>query len=62
MSIPKQTKITFKQSLKVDLGEVTVELNYPGPSHTAGSITALVPQDKVLFVGDILFSRYCSRR
>jgi len=50
--------ITFKQSLKVNLGEVTVELNYPGPSHTACSITALVPQDKVLFTGDILFSHY----
>ena len=50
--------ITFKQSVKVDLGGITVELNYPGPSHTVGSITALVPQDKVLFVGDILFSHY----
>ena len=29
-----------------------------GPSHTSSSITALVPQDKVLFVEDILFSHY----
>lgn len=50
--------ITFKQDMTIDLGGVTVQLNYPGAAHTSGSITAYVPQDKVLFVGDILFTRY----
>ncbi|MFH0824347.1 MAG: MBL fold metallo-hydrolase [Pseudomonadota bacterium] len=50
--------ITFTDSMTVDLGDVTVELRYPGPTHTNDSITAYVPQDKVIFVGDILFSRY----
>jgi glyoxylase-like metal-dependent hydrolase (beta-lactamase superfamily II) len=50
--------ITFTDSMTIDLGDVTVQLDYPGPSHTDDSITAYVPQDKVLFTGDILFTRY----
>ncbi len=50
--------ITFTDSMKIDLGGVTVELRYPGPTHTNDSIVAYVPQDKVMFVGDILFTRY----
>lgn len=50
--------VTFAQDMRIDLGDVTVELSYPGPTHTSGSITAYVPQDKVLFAGDILFTRY----
>ena len=50
--------ITFKDTLSVDLGGVTVSLSYLGPAHTNDSIIALVDQDGVLFAGDILFTRY----
>ncbi len=50
--------ITFKEAILIDLGDVTVELQYLGPAHTDDSITAYVPQDKVLFTGDILFTHY----
>ncbi len=50
--------ITFTGSMTIDLGDVSVELQYPGPSHTNDSITAYIPQDKVIFVGDNLFTRY----
>jgi glyoxylase-like metal-dependent hydrolase (beta-lactamase superfamily II) len=50
--------ITFKDAMLVDLGGVTVSLSYPGPSHTNDSITAFVDQDSVLFLGDILFTKY----
>lgn len=50
--------IVFKDSMTIDLGDVAVKLYYPGPTHTDDSITAYVPQDKVLFTGDILFTRY----
>jgi cyclase len=50
--------ITFTDVKTIDLGDVTVELRYPGPTHTDDSIIAYVPQDKVLFLGDILFSHY----
>jgi cyclase len=50
--------ITFTDSKTIDLGDVTVELRYPGVTHTNDSITVYVPQDKVIFVGDILFTHY----
>ncbi len=49
---------TFTDTKTIDLGDVTVELHYPGPTHTNDSITVYVPQDKVIFLGDILFSHY----
>jgi glyoxylase-like metal-dependent hydrolase (beta-lactamase superfamily II) len=50
--------ITFKDTMLVDLGGVTVSLSYLGHTHTDDSIVALVDQDGVLFAGDILFTRY----
>jgi cyclase len=50
--------LTFRQDLRLDLGGVSVELDYPGPTHTAGSIIAQVREDDVLFSGDILFTNY----
>jgi cyclase len=50
--------VTFAEAKTIDLGDVTVELRYPGHTHTNDSITAYVPKDKVLFVGDILFTHY----
>ena len=50
--------ITFAEAMTIDLGDVSVELRYPGPTHTDDNITVYVPQDKVLFVGDILFTHY----
>jgi glyoxylase-like metal-dependent hydrolase (beta-lactamase superfamily II) len=50
--------LTFRQDLRLDLGGVSVELDYPGPTHTAGSITARICEDDVLFSGDMLFTNY----
>jgi len=50
--------VCFNDHATVDLGDLTVELRYPGPTHTPGSILVSIPQDKVLFVGDILFAHY----
>jgi len=51
--------VTFQDAMRVDLGGgVAVDLSYPGPTHTNGSITAFVPGDRVLFLGDILFKYY----
>jgi cyclase len=55
---PSPYTITFKDSMLIDLGGVTVSLSYFGPAHTDDSIIALVDQDGVLFAGDILFTRY----
>jgi glyoxylase-like metal-dependent hydrolase (beta-lactamase superfamily II) len=50
--------VTFSDRMTVSLGDVTAELVYRGPTHTKDSITVYVPEDKVLFTGDILFTRY----
>jgi cyclase len=50
--------LTFKERLTLDLGNKKIEIHYPGPSHTTGSVLVYVPQEKVLFTGDILFTDF----
>lgn len=50
--------ITFSERMEIDLGGLRVELIYPGPSHTDGSILVSVPERRVLFAGDALFTGY----
>ncbi|HET6421672.1 MAG TPA: MBL fold metallo-hydrolase, partial [Geobacteraceae bacterium] len=50
--------ITFTDRMSIDLGNQEIELIYVGPSHTGGSIMVLVPDRKVLFTGDILFTDF----
>ena len=41
---------------EIDLGETRVDLLYVGPAHTAGDVVVHVPDEGVLFTGDILFN------
>ena len=50
--------ITFQDRLEIDLGGQKVRLIYPGPSHTDGSILVYLPEKKILFAGDMLFTDY----
>jgi len=50
--------LTFKDKMTIELGDRIVELIYPGPSHTAGSSFILIPDVKVLFAGDTLFTNF----
>ncbi len=50
--------LTFSEKMEIDLGDQVIELIYPGPSHTNGSIMVYLPDKKVLFTGDILFTNY----
>ncbi|MFZ5797621.1 MAG: MBL fold metallo-hydrolase [Desulfobulbus sp.] len=50
--------IAFTDRLEIDLGEQMVELIYPGPSHTDGSLLVFLPDQKLLFAGDALFTGY----
>jgi len=54
----KLPDILIDDTLTIDLGGVSVELNYLGHSHTIDSITALVKEDNILFTGDIIFNKY----
>jgi len=44
--------------LEIDLGDVRVTVDYPGPGHTPDNITVFVNDDSVLFVGDLIFNKY----
>jgi len=50
--------LTFTDRMTIELADETVELAYISPSHTNGSILVQVPQQKVLFTGDILFTDF----
>jgi glyoxylase-like metal-dependent hydrolase (beta-lactamase superfamily II)/alkylhydroperoxidase family enzyme len=47
---------TFSGTLDVVVGDVTVRLIDIGPAHTEGDTIVWVPQDRVLYAGDLLFS------
>ncbi|MCK2241337.1 MULTISPECIES: MBL fold metallo-hydrolase [unclassified Crossiella] len=48
--------VTFQDRLRLHVGELTVELELVGPAHTAGDVIAWVPQRRVLFAGDVVWS------
>ena len=46
---------TFADELELTVGDKSVHLKQVGPAHTAGDIIVHVPDDGLLFTGDILF-------
>lgn len=46
--------IADRRELK--LGQTTVQLLYFGPAHTPGDLVAWLPQQKILFTGDIVYT------
>ena len=46
---------TFEGELGIKVGDKDVHLKQVGPAHTAGDVLAYVPDDKIIFTGDILF-------
>lgn len=47
--------VTFSGEKIIDLGDKKVVLKEVGPAHTPGDLLVYVPDDKILFSGDILF-------
>lgn len=47
--------LTFEGELTRRVGNKTVRLIQVGPAHTRGDVLAYVPQDRVIFTGDMLF-------
>jgi glyoxylase-like metal-dependent hydrolase (beta-lactamase superfamily II) len=46
---------TFSGSTTVDVGGKTVTLEEVGPAHTLGDVIAWMPDERIVFTGDILF-------
>lgn len=47
--------VTFEDSLAVHAGERELQALYFGPAHTLGDVAVWVPDERVLFCGDLLF-------
>jgi cyclase len=47
---------TFEKELEVQVGDKKVQLINVGPAHTGGDVLAFVPEDRVVYTGDILFN------
>ena len=47
--------ITYEDKMIVHLGDRVIELLHPGPAHTYGDTLVYLPEEKVLFTGDVAF-------
>jgi glyoxylase-like metal-dependent hydrolase (beta-lactamase superfamily II) len=47
----------FEDRLELDQGGIPVELLYVGPAHTSGDLIVHLPEQRVVFTGDVLFRR-----
>ena len=48
---------TFEEALTLDLGNRRVELRYLGRGHTSGDIVVWLPDERILFAGDLVEAR-----
>ncbi len=46
---------TFSKKLNFHFGDKTVKLFHFGPAHTSGDVAVYFPDEKVAFIGDLLF-------
>lgn len=55
-SIPGLTwpTLVFEEKVTLFLGEVRVEIMHPGPGHTRGDTIVWLPEERVLFSGDLV--------
>lgn len=52
---PPRVDRTFEKELAVEVGGRRVDLIEVGPAHTAGDVLVHLPDERVIFTGDILF-------
>jgi len=50
--------MTFKDSLILNLDDITVRMFYCGKAHTDNDIMIYIPEEKVVFTGDLFNSKY----
>lgn len=46
---------TFSDNLTLKVGDKSVDMLLVGPAHTGGDTLVFIPEDKILYTGDILF-------
>jgi glyoxylase-like metal-dependent hydrolase (beta-lactamase superfamily II) len=50
--------VTFKDSLSLKLDDLTVRMFYCGKAHTDNDIMIYIPEEKLVFTGDLFNSKY----
>jgi glyoxylase-like metal-dependent hydrolase (beta-lactamase superfamily II) len=50
--------IVYSERAEIDLGGRSVELHHFGPAHTRGDQVVFLPEEKVLFTGDLVEERF----
>lgn len=53
---PVLPTVTFADALTLHEGGVTIELVHVGTAHTTGDVVAWLPDERILFTGDVAFS------
>lgn len=53
---PRMPEITFRDSLTLDLGDLTLDLRFVGEAHTDHDILVHVPEERLLLTGDLICS------
>lgn len=48
-------QLTFEQTMQLHLGGKTIELSHHGHAHSPGDTLIYLPEDRVLFAGDLLW-------
>ncbi|MEU4211208.1 MBL fold metallo-hydrolase [Streptomyces sp. NPDC026206] len=48
--------LTYTDSLTVHIGDIEVRLIHPGPAHTVGDTIAWLPEQGIVFTGDLVFN------
>ena len=49
-------ELTFRDRLRLHVGDVAAELIHVGPAHTRSDVVVWLPESRVLFAGDALFT------
>ena len=57
IKIPQAPDRIIDSKTELDLGGVTVVLDNFGPAHTPAQLVAVIPDDKIVYAGDMLFSQ-----
>jgi glyoxylase-like metal-dependent hydrolase (beta-lactamase superfamily II) len=50
--------LTYAEEARLDLGGTVIELRSVGPAHTRGDQIVVVPEQRVLFAGDLVENRF----
>ncbi|MGW1074072.1 MBL fold metallo-hydrolase [Streptomyces sp. NPDC002537] len=48
--------VTYEDSLTLHVGDIEVRLIHPGPAHTIGDTIAWLPEQGIVFTGDLVFN------